>query len=304
VLSELLDLTRPLVLFDLETTGVDPDTARIVQYAHRVYRHDTDQIGVYATLVNPDIAIPLNAVESHGISDVTVLEGCAWCKQPKEVHPTTGCNHWRPAPRFSDIAKNLARGFANVDFAGYNVRAYDLKVITAEFRRCNITFDYSGAYILDGLHLWRYLESRTLTDAVGYFGGRSHEGAHDAYEDVVGTEAALAGQLAGRRSPEYLLRKAAELRLPRTVKELHELCFPRDLDAIDVDGKFKFINGVACFAFGKCKGQPLVSAPDYLQWMLKGTFEPDTKRVAREVLAGNLPTQSALPLQSEDAQGE
>jgi DNA polymerase-3 subunit epsilon len=284
VLGELLDLVRPLVLFDLETTGVDPDTARIVQYAHRVYKPNTDSAQNYVTLVNPEIPIPADATESHGITNEKV-------NQPR-------------VPRFRDIAQSLARGFADVDFAGYNVRAYDLKVITAEFRRCNIIFDYSGAYILDGLHLWRYLESRTLTDAVGYFGGHSHEGAHDAYEDVVGTEAALAGQLAGRRSPEYLLRKAAELRLPRTVKELHELCFPRDPDAIDADGKFKFIGGVPCFAFGKHKGRPLYSALDYLQWMLNGTFEPDTKRVAREVLAGNLPTQAALPLQSEDAQGE
>jgi DNA polymerase-3 subunit epsilon len=290
VLNELLRLTRPLIVFDLETTAVDPQQARILQFGMEVHKPNLP-VASYHTLVNPLVPIPKGASDTHGITEDVIRSGCARCKAPESSHPYVICDRWRAVPTWRDIAPNLLKGFQDADFAGYNIKSYDLPVLAIEFERVGHQFDYSSAYIVDSLVLWRILEQRTLSDAVEYFGGRKHEGAHGAIEDVIGTVHALKGQLRGDRHFEWVQKKARENRLPRTPKELHELCWPPDPNNIDMDGKIRFnADGHPCLNFGAHKDKHLADVPtSYKRWMLNGNFAADTKRIIEDALSGVYP---------------
>lgn len=285
MLHSIFTLSRNLILFDLETTGTNPVTARAVSLGMRIYKPD-GVVQDYRTLINPGIPIPPDAAAVHGITDEIIQRGCARCWQFANVHPNgEDCPEWKPVPMFKDIAANLHRGFcAEVDFAGYNIR-YDLRVTVEEFGRCQLTFDWSQANLVDAQRIWQLLEPRTLSDCVEHFAGRKMEGAHDAMADVRGTEAALEGQFRHHRANI----------LPRDVSELHELCWPRDPNAIDTEGKFRFMEGVPCFNFGKHKDKPMKNHIDYLAWMYgpKGSFSTEIKRICDEALAGKFPVQKS-----------
>lgn len=278
MLDRILQLDKPLILFDLETTGVDTSTARIVSFAMQVYKPDAPMVQ-YKTLVDPGVFIPEGAVKTHGITSEIIGTGCATCWRPEAEHPTGTCSKFRPVPKFADLAPNLYRGFEGADYSGYNI-FYDIKVMCAEFARVGVIFDYSKARIVDGLRLWQVAEPRTLSDFVRRFGKRDLDGAHDAMTDVVGTLDGLAGLFAEVET------------LPRTVQEIHDLCYPRDPNAVDSEGKFVFINDVPCFNFGKWKGHAMKTQPGYLQWMLGGDFSPEVKKIVDRALAGDFPRKS------------
>jgi len=165
-----------------------------------------------------------------------------------------------------------------IDFCGYNV-LFDLKMLRAEMLRAGVTWTYEGAAVVDAHRIYQILEPRDLTSAYARYVGRPREDAHDAGVDVRDTEEVLAGQL------------AAAPHLPRTVAELAALCWPRDPNAVDVAGKIMWRGGEACIAFGKHNGTSLKSVDKgYLQWVLKGDFAADTKRICEDALSGVYPT--------------
>ena len=272
-----LKLERPLILFDLEATGQNPLKDRIFQIALKIYNVDgTEQ--VHHTYINPDVSIPRQPFfEERGYTDELISVGCARCGHSAERHPTETCDKWRRIPRFCEVAKPLHAQFVGADFAGYNLKRFDLPLIKEEFTRCQLPFDYGKANIICGLRLWQILEPRTLTDAVQRWGGEALKNAHDAMADVLGTELALEGML-------------HEPNVPKNITELGALLFPKDPDQIDDSFKFKFINGVPCFNFGKLKGQRMDSDFGYLKWMLNGDFSSDVKQIVRDALEGRLPT--------------
>ena len=281
-LRKLLNLQRPFVIFDLETTGGPQDETRIVEFGMRVHRPDSDEVDSYRTLVNPLIPIPKEAVEVHHISDEIIATCCARCIATPEAHPHATCESFRPVPTFSDIAPSLYRGFSNADFCGYNVKNYDLPVMRAEFQRVGLMFDYRNAAIIDGFRIWQILEPRTLSDAVEHFLKRKHRGAHGALADVEETEDVVISQLTTHPRTSMLQKD--------TVQSLGDQCFTRDPSFIDMDGKFKFINGEPCINFGKHKGEPMRKIRGYLQWMVdKGNFNADVQEICRKALAGDFP---------------
>lgn len=282
---EYLDLERPLILFDLETTDpnaeASPETSRIVQIGMRVYKTDKTTYDFWS-LVNPRIPISEESSKIHGITDEIIRSGCAKCKKPAEDHPLSYrvgsvervCQEFKPIPTFADIAPSLyEKGFKISDLAGYNHKVYDMRVLAAEFDRCGIEWDFSEAAILDGVRLWQVLEPRTLKDGVKRWADQELEGAHDAMADVLGTEALLMGQLkTGKFS--------------RDIKKIHDELYPRKANMVDQARKFVLVNGKVCFNFGKNKGQPLLEHRSYVEWMLGGNFPPETKKIARKVLDG------------------
>jgi DNA polymerase-3 subunit epsilon len=254
MIAKMFQRERPFIVFDLETTGPNPDSARIVQVAMRVHQPD-GTVKDYKSLVNPKMSIPKESTEVHGITDEMVKD----------------------APKFADLASNFHRGFTNADFGGYNVKNFDLRCIQVEFARCNLKFDYSQALVIDGFRFWQKLEPRTLTDAFArWVPAGTFEGAHDAMNDVQATEAVILAQLLHAKAPKDL-------------KEIHDLCFPRNPDWVDSEGKFVFIGGVPCLNFGKNKGKPMRQCKDYLQWMYGADFSPEIKRICDEALAGRFP---------------
>jgi DNA polymerase-3 subunit epsilon len=282
VLNNLLTLDRPLIVFDLETTGKDPGEARAVSMHMHVFKPSGD-VTEYKTLINPRVPIPEEASKVHGITDEIIETGCAKCWQRAEVHPTSTCPEFKRVPTFDILAPRLYEGFRDADFGGYNIRSYDLRVMQAEFKRhAALEFDFSKARIIDGLRLWQVVEPRTLSDFVRRFAKRELEGAHDASVDVIGTLDGLVG----------LLQEASQV--PRTPEGIHDLCYPRDPNGIDTEGKFVFISGVPCLNFGKHKGVPLHAgaAQGFMEWMLGRDFSPEVKEIARRALAGDFPRKS------------
>jgi DNA polymerase III subunit epsilon len=246
-----LSLKRSLVFVDVETTGLNVQTDRIIQISTMKFVPERDHPNVCTILMNPGIPIPPDATAVHHITN----------EQVKNL------------PGFSAFAMDLEEIFTSSDVGGYNVAKFDLPILAEEFRRCNIAFPAVGTKIVDVQSIYFAKEPRTLSAAVRFYCGKEHDGAHDAEADVRATVAVLKGQL----------ERYADL--GGTVDELHSLCFPEEL--VDFAGRLKKnAKGQTVWAFGKNKGKPVKDDKDYAQWVMKSDFPPDTKRIIDEVLKG------------------
>jgi DNA polymerase-3 subunit epsilon len=253
-LCDVLTLDRPLLGFDLETTGTNPAKARIVELGLEIMIPGRP-VTEYRTLVNPGVPIPPAATAVHGITD-DMVQG---------------------APTFESLAANLLRGFTGADFAGYNVR-FDIRMIQAEFKRAGHHWTYETARVLDGFRLWQVLEPRSLDDAVRHWlpaeafaeGTDRDTKSHNALWDVKRSTRVIAAQL-----------MAAD-HLPRNLDYLHGLCAPGWLDA---EGKIQWRDGAWSFSFGEHRGAPLHTVPrSYFVWILKKDFSDCVKDVCRAIL--------------------
>lgn len=260
MLNKILKLERPLAFVDLETTGINPNKDRIIQIAITIHYLHRDPIA-WSTLVDPEI--PIKNFGQHNITDEDV----------------------KGMPVFGQIAPALAPKINNVDFAGHNVD-FDLRFLKAEMTRANVYWNWQG-YIIDTCQICRIKIPHTLNNAYKRFVDPKgiplkedgSQGAHDAANDVAATEKILYAQLLEFED------------LPRTVKELAEVCINRNKDSIDKSGKFIWIGDEACINFGKHKGTPLRNvSKDYLVWMINTpNFPEDAILIAGDALKGKYP---------------
>ena len=253
-----LKLDRPIVFFDLETTGIDPATDRIVEISCLRVAPD-GQRESKTRLINPERPIPPEATAIHKITDDDVRE----------------------APPFRQVAKALLDWLDGADLAGFNVVRFDAPLLDQEFRRCGQDLALSPRRVIDAMTIFHRKERRDLTAAVRFYLDRDHEGAHSAEADVTATLEILEAQL--DRYDD----------LPKTVEELAQWSRAGRPGAIDPDGKFVWKDGEAVFAFGKHQGKSLKaiaqSASDYLRWITSSDFPEEAKQVVREALKGNFP---------------
>jgi len=258
-IGETLGIARPLVVLDTETTGTDPEKARIVSLGFRFHRPDGSFVD-WKSYIDPRVPIPPETTAVHGITD----------------------EHVRASPAFAQLAPQIASALSFCDFAGKNVR-FDLRVLAAEFARAGFPWTVRGALIVDADRLEQIGEPRTLSDLYRKHMGREPEGAHDALSDVIMSEEVIASQLA-----KY---SAA---LPPNLAALHALQWP---GWIDLEGKFKFIDGVACFGnWGKHKNEPMAQVtqtdPGYWDFILRKDFSAEAKQIAAEAKLGRYPTET------------
>ncbi len=245
-------LDRPLAILDLETTGVRTDLDRIVEISVRKLAPGVEPVH-RTRRVNPGMPIPPEATAVHGISDADV-EG---------------------ESSFEEVAPRLARFLDGCDLCGFNIVAYDLKLLLAEFRRVGVPFSLDGRRCVDVLKIYHARERRDLAAALRFYCDRDHEGAHGAEADVLATQAILDAQA---------LRYAD---LPRTIGELHDHL--RDPSAVDFEGKFRRgEDGVVVLDFSEHRGKSLDemarSSPGFLRWMLGKDFMDDAKAIVAEAL--------------------
>ncbi|MGE4563419.1 MAG: exonuclease domain-containing protein [Victivallaceae bacterium] len=253
-----LKLERPLVMFDIESTGVTPGRDRIVELAVLKIMPDGTRQSVVRRL-NPEMPIPPSATAIHGICDADVAN----------------------SPTFAVIAANLARYLENCDLGGYNVVNFDIPMLQNEFQRAGVPFSMENRKVVDAYTLFCKLYPRTLTAAYNFFCGKELADAHSADADTAATWEVLLGQLA--RHPE----------LPRELGALAELCNNADPDAIDRTRRFKFRDGEAVVNFGKNAGRPLKEIaeqdPGFLRWIMRSDFPDDVKKIASDALSGIFP---------------
>ncbi len=244
----LLKLTRPLIFFDLETTGTNPATDRIVQIAAiRIY--PDRQKDVFHRRINPTIPIPESTSAVHGITDDDVAD----------------------CPTFADMAYSLYAFIQGRDLAGFNSNAFDIPLLANEFARAGYHLDLSEVRCVDASAIFRAFERRTLAAAYEFYCGKTLEGAHDALVDVQATIEVLQGQI-----ERYGLTPDVES-LSQFGKQ----------PALDPSGKIALNeHGYPVLTFGKYAGKALTEIADedigYLQWMLSGEFAETTKSLIRK----------------------
>ena len=257
-----LVLERPLVFFDIESTGTNPYRDRIVEIAVIKVMPDGTRQEVVRR-INPSMPIPAGASAVHGIYDDDVKD----------------------APTFDVVAQNLYNYLENCDLAGYNIVKFDVPMLQEEFKRCGLTLSMQNRKLIDVFNIFCRLYPRNLTAAYKFFCGGDLEDAHSALADTDATVAVLLGQLA--KHPE----------LPREMAGLAEFSAARDADFIDSEGRLKFSGDEAVINFGKNSGRRLkdlaIEDPGFLRWMLRSDFSEEVKDVIQKALQGEFPTRKA-----------
>jgi len=257
-LPKSLHLDRPLVVFDLEATGLNKQSDRIVSMALVRYEPDGSSEKVNY-LINPTVPIPEETTAIHGITDEDVAD----------------------APTFAEMAEIIERHFAGADLAGYNILGYDIGLLTKEFSRANRPFSIEGRRVLDAQRIFFRNEPRDLSAALRFFCGDTHDQSHDALGDVLATIRVLGGEF----------EKYDEL--PRDMDALSEYCDPKDPTWADREGRLKWAKQEIVFNFGKFRGQSLRKAvsndPNFINWLLRSDFPDDTKQIVRDAVNGIYP---------------
>lgn len=249
-----LQLSRPLIFFDLETTGTDIVADRIVQISVLKIHPDSSEES-RTRLINPGMPIPSEASAVHGITDDMV----------------------RDQPHLKAIARGLFDFFSGCDIAGYNSNYFDVPFLVEEFARCGIEFPQEGTKLIDVCTIFKRKEERTLTAAYKFYCGKILENAHNAEADVRATFEVFKGQL-----DRYEDLGSA------TVEELHDYCGREEI--VDYPRKLtKNEAGEIVFNFGKYKTQPVASQLDYAQWMVDSDFPESTKTILRKIINAQSP---------------
>lgn len=275
-LARQLHIDRPLVAFDLETTGVDVTRDRIVEITVGSVRQD-EVLGESVSLfgpqyLNPGMPIPAEATAVHGISDADVAE----------------------APTFTDVTSQLIEMFVadrQVDpiLVAYNGRRFDLRLLASEFERANhlamSTYLRERAQVIDPYVIWQTQEPRDLTGAVRRFCAEDHTEAHGSLPDVLATTRVLTGEVVLYHATLDQLLAWSEP--------------PRDPSWLDREGKIAWRHGEACLTFGKYAGCSLRELrsqhADFLVWMLGKDFPDDTKQIIRDALDRKFPVHQEAP---------
>lgn len=254
-----LNLTKPLIIFDLEATGINISSDRIVEIAMlKVFPDGHEEFKRY--LVNPTIPMPEAVVAIHGITDEMV----------------------KNEPTFKDLAGNLNTFIGNSDLSGYNSIKYDIPLLVEEFLRAGIEFDLKNRRVIDVQNIFHKMEPRTLKAAVKFYCHTELINAHSAEADTRATFEVLKAQIERYQGIPYA-DKEGNISTP-IVNDMNALndfsYYNRNADLV---GHLIFnAKGQEIFNFGKHKGKVVEEVfktePSYFDWMMKGDFPLSTKR--------------------------
>ncbi len=246
-----LQLKRPLVFIDLETTGTNLSTDRIVEVAIlKIFPDGANAIK--QKLLNPQIPIPKSSSDIHGITDDKIKD----------------------APTFKQVANELKQFIDDADFSGYNSNRFDVPMLMEEFLRAGLEIEMTNRRMLDVQHIFHLMEKRTLGAAYKFYCEKELNNAHSAEADATATWEILEAQL---------------LRYQHLGNSLDTILqFTGEEKYVDFAKRFIMDNDVEVFNFGKHKGRPvaevLKAEPQYYDWMMKGDFPLHTKQKLTEIL--------------------
>ena len=247
-----LNLKNPIVFFDLETTGTNINSDRIIEICYlKIYPNGNEESKTLR--INPEMHIPEASTAIHGIHD----EDVANC------------------PRFKEVAANIAKDIEGCDLGGFNSNRFDIPVLAEEFLRVGIDIDLSRRKFVDVQVIYHKLEQRTLSAAYKFYCNKNLEDAHTAEADTRATYEVLKAQL--DRYPDILQ---------------NDIAFLADYSSynrnVDFAGRMVYDdNGVEVFNFGKYKGMPVADVlrkdPGYYSWILQGDFTLNTKQMLTKI---------------------
>lgn len=255
-----LNLRNPIVFLDLETTGVNIVTDRIVEIALLKINLDGSEDS-RELRINPEMPIPPHASKIHGIYDEDV----------------------KNAPKFREVARTLAQFIEGCDLAGFNSNRFDIPLLAEEFLRVGVDIDLKKKKFIDVQAIFHKMEKRTLAAAFKFYCHQDLDGAHGAMADTRATYDVLKAQLDLYQSTEY---EDPQGHISYPIKnDMEALCNFSSYDRnVDFVGRIVYDeNGVEVFNFGKNKGIPvekvLREQPGYFGWIINGEFPLYTKKV-------------------------
>ena len=257
-----LNLTKPLVVFDLETTGLDIVKDRIIQISYIKVMPDGSEERKNQ-FVNPERVIPEEVVKITGITNEQVKD----------------------APTFKQLAERLSNDFEGCDFAGFNSNHFDIPMLAEEFLRAGIDFDFNKSRLIDAQTIFHKMERRNLAAAYKFYTGRKMEDdfqAHLADQDTEATYLVLKGQL-DKYAPG--MQEEEDRVLHNDMDEL--AAFSKTNDNVDFAGRIVMKDNAEYFNFGKYKGRKVADVlrmdPGYYSWVISSDFTYNTKQVLTRI---------------------
>ncbi len=253
-----MNLEKPLVFFDLETTGVDVKKDRIVELSVVKIMPDGTK-DIKTKLINPEMPIPKEASDIHGITDDKVQN----------------------EPNFAKYAKSFNQFLEGCDLGGYNIVQFDVPLLKNEFARVGIEFSLEGRRFIDSFKIFCDKFPRTLSGAYKYYCNKElGEDAHSAEADTIASLDVFEKQL-------ELYDDLGDF------DKIHELSTKKNEKWIDESGKFHWSGNTPIMGFGKHRGKALkeiaIKEPGFLKWIIKNDFPDDAKKIAIDALQGIIP---------------
>lgn len=247
-----LNLKNPLIFFDIETTGTNINSDRIIEISYlKIYPNGNRESKTIR--INPEMHIPEESSKVHGIYDADVAQ----------------------CPKFKEVAQNIANDFEGADLAGFNSNRFDIPVLAEEFLRAGVDIDMSNRKFIDVQVIFHKMEQRTLSAAYKFYCDKNLEDAHTAQADTMATYEVLKAQLDRysdtlKNDVDFLSKYSS---------------FTRN---VDFAGRIVYNDaGVEVFNFGKYKGMPVAEIlkrdPGYYGWIMNGDFTLNTKNVLTKI---------------------
>lgn len=259
-----LILTHPLAFFDLETTGIKIATDRIVEIC--IHRINIDGTTKTKTLrINPEVPIPPEVTAIHGITDEDVKD----------------------APKFREVAHDLAHFLENCDLAGFNSNHFDIPLLVEEFLRVGVDFELKGRRFVDVQNIFHKMEPRNLYAAYKFYCDKDLENAHSAEADTIATFEILKAQLDRYKETTFKDRKGKITQpIVNDVESLSEFSYTSK--SADLMGQIVYNDkNEEIFNFGKHKGKLVAEVfknePSYYDWIMKSEFALSTKKVVTSI---------------------
>lgn len=259
-----LNLTKPLVFFDLETTGIQVGSDRIIEICLLKVAVN-GEVSTLVHRVNPSMPIPPQSTEIHGITDEMVKD----------------------KPTFKELSAEIANFIGDSDLAGYNSNKFDVPLLVEEFLRVGINFDIQNHKLIDVQNIFHKMEPRTLKAAYKFYCGKNLDNAHSAEADTMATYEILLAQIERYEGVEYEDRDGnISCPIVNDIKKLQE--FTTNSNWADLVGHLGYNkDGKEIFNFGKYKGKAVeevfIIEPAYYDWMMKADFPLSTKRVITDI---------------------
>lgn len=259
-----LNLHKPICFIDLETTGVNIASDRVIEISILKILPDGREI-IKTRKVNPTIPIPPESSKIHGITDEDV----------------------KNEPTFAQIAKSLEQFIDDADLAGYNSNKFDIPLLVEEFLRAGVDFNLKNRRMVDVQHIFHQMEQRTLSAAYKFYCGKNLENAHSAEADIKATYEVLKAQIEKYQNVEWK-DKDGNVSFP-IVNDIAKLgTFSNTTNFVDLAGRIVYDQeGLEVFNFGKYKNvsveEVFKKEPGYYAWMMQGDFPEYTKKIITEI---------------------